>query len=248
MNVKVLKPGNKVDLRLLSQIEANQEKESQEEILVFKSQIYDLNDNGRIQMAIPMLGGEMIRFPAGAMLEALFYTNSAVYKGHMEVTSIVKDGNMPVLQGLIRNKLEKYQRRQYYRLDKMIDVSYSLTEQSEEDTGSQDGFLATRYQEATESVEIYQASTINISGGGMKLLTSSRLEKGQRVLLDFLLGPAGEREAYHVLGEVIESSPIEGVNAKFVTRVQFLSLSESKQEQIIKYIFNEERRQLWKKG
>lgn len=248
MNFKVLKPGNKVDLRLLSQVEENEEKNFQDEILVFKSQIYDLNDSGRIQMAIPMLGGEMVRFPAGTMLEALFYTDSAVYKGHLEVTALIKDGAMVVLQGIIRNKLLKFQRRQYYRLDKMIDVNYSLVERSEDEAESQEGFLATIYEEATEPIEVFRASSINISGGGMKLLTSNQLEQKQRVLLDFSLGPLDEKEQYHVLGEVIESSLVEGVNSRFVTRIQFLSLSESKKEQIIKYIFNEERRQLWKKG
>lgn len=245
MDLSKLKPGDKMEIRLLSQIEEN--IKTPEKILVFSSQLYDVRNDHVLEIAMPMQDGKMILFPVGTRVEATFISEGMLYRAPLTVTARKKENGLFWLETTMMDEVSKYQRRQFYRLEKMLDVTYYPVKS---DVAEPEALQSSWWMGGDDAPdEIFSAVSLNISGGGMRLVTKRSLEKGQHVMLDFNLDMEEEMEKMHLLGEIVECRRIDGTaQPKYMVRLKFLSLSEGKREKIIKYIFNEERRFLREKG
>ena len=84
---------------------------------------------------------------------------------------------------------------------------------------------------------------VDLSGGGMKFRSEVQLKAGDQILVLLRLINARMDKQYQILGEVIECTEIriEKMRA-YESRVQFSIKDNKIREEIIRYIFEEERR------
>ena len=68
----------------------------------------------------------------GDFYEVCFYTSTGLYQAKLEITDRYKENNIFILVGAFCSDLEKCQRRQYYRLEKIIDIDYRNYTREEE--------------------------------------------------------------------------------------------------------------------
>ena len=83
MHTAIIEVGNKIDIRIVNQIE--NAKTTGEPPHIYKSQLLDFFENGDIEISMPSENGQIRLLPLGLRYELVFYTKSGLYRGYGEV-------------------------------------------------------------------------------------------------------------------------------------------------------------------
>ena len=95
---------------------------------------------------------------------------------------------------------------------------------------------------APEFLPTVQATIVDISGGGIRFTMNSPLEKDSFVVVYFTLSMGGRTKEYEVVSKILACKEMENKRGYYEHRIQFINMSNDDREEIIKYIFEEERR------
>jgi c-di-GMP-binding flagellar brake protein YcgR len=242
----ILTIGDKIDIKHLDRFgrPAHNAK-------TFVSQLIDFVDFDVIHIAAPITSSTPIILNVGEGYKLCFYTNKGLYQCNCVILSNRRENNIIVAVVRITSNLEKYQRRQYYRLECIIDMEYRVITSEEEllekkfqmedfasgDERTQYRKILTRLQN-----EWVLASITDISGGGARFNSEVLHNHGDKlqIKLDLRLGSELRKM---VLGAiVISSGSIENRTGVYEHRVEFNNIMKKDREDLIKYIFEQERR------
>ena len=113
MILEKLKVGNRVDIRILQEV--NQSYDSENKPEVYKSQIYDLISEYEIILTMPIISSKIILLPVDVRYELCFYTEYGLYTCDAIIKERYKESNIYVVKLEIISALTKFQRREYYR-------------------------------------------------------------------------------------------------------------------------------------
>lgn len=92
----------------------------------------------------------------------------------------------------------------------------------------------------------YKCTIVDISGGGIRVFSKRQLEKNELVYVKFTLNfNSGDKEA-DVLAKVVDSQKNSKDETMFDSRLQFINISEADREEIVKYVFEQQRNMLKK--
>ena len=83
---------------------------------------------------------------------------------------------------------------------------------------------------------------VDISGGGLRFFSSQHYEPGSMIYISYHLGADGVKKEYELVGKVLSAEELEKRPGTFEHRVQYVDINEGVREEIIKYIFEEERK------
>ncbi len=83
---------------------------------------------------------------------------------------------------------------------------------------------------------------MDISGGGLRFLSTHPYEPGSLIYISYNLLVAGKMKEYELVGKVLSSNKMENRNGSDEHRVQYVDIDVDVREEIIKYIFEEERK------
>ena len=218
----LIKPGDKIDIRLLQQVE--NEERTGDTVKVYKSQVLDINKRGNLEISMPTEGTKLILLPLDVRLEFVFYSGGFLYKSIGQIVERFKRDNIYTLEVELKTRLEKFQRREFYRYECSIDFKFfELTEEQAD--------LATR-----------TGTIVDISGGGIRFNSDTELKSGDHILAVAHLANERMNQEFHIVGSVISCEKKEQVTEKkYVSRVKFMIKDDRVREDIIRYIFEEER-------
>ena len=241
MENNIIKPGDKIDIRLIQQISQNGNKV--DEIRVYKSQVYDIYEGGELEISMPSQGGKIILLPLGVRFEFVFYSHGGLYRAEGTVKERFKKDNLYSLIVELRSQLEKFQRREYYRLACTLDMKYyDITEKDAEQKTAEEVFDELRSEMDIREIE-KDGTIVDISGGGLRFVSKKENLSGCKILVVVRL--IGERmdKQFYLLGEIISSETVlTEKETKYENRVQFILKDNKVREEIICYVFDEERR------
>lgn len=92
----------------------------------------------------------------------------------------------------------------------------------------------------------YKCTIVDISGGGIRAFSKRQLEKNELVYVKFTLNfNSGDKET-DVLAKVVDSQKNSKDETMFDSRLQFINISEADREEIVKYVFEQQRNMLKK--
>lgn len=92
----------------------------------------------------------------------------------------------------------------------------------------------------------YKCTIVDISGGGIRVFSKRQLEKNELVYVKFTLNfNSGDKET-DVLAKVVDSQKNSKDETMFDSRLQFINISEADREEIVKYVFEQQRNMLKK--
>lgn len=92
----------------------------------------------------------------------------------------------------------------------------------------------------------YKCTIVDIIGGGIRVFSKRQLEKNEMVYVKFTLNfNSGDKEA-DVLAKVVDSQKNSKDETMFDSRLQFINISEADREEIVKYVFEQQRNMLKK--
>ncbi|MGN0318944.1 MAG: flagellar brake protein [Lachnospira sp.] len=201
----------------------------------YVSQILDTNDEG-IVCAMPIFEGRLIPIEIGTVLESYFYTAKGIYKGDCDVIDRTKEGGLYTLTITFRDAPKKFQRREFFRLDCTFEIA--VKKFNEQETAYFNEKLALPETIADKEVRYI---VIDISGGGIRMLSKEMFNKGALLELRFPLVLSGKTIVKRLAGRIIASNQSNNNNSIYDNRIQFVNISKDDSEDIIKFIFEQQR-------
>ena len=92
-----------------------------------------------------------------------------------------------------------------------------------------------------EQEDIDNCKIVDISGGGIRLQSKKKYQKDDYMMLDFDLDIDGSISHKSIIGKVVESRANDNDGTLFANRLQFVDIDRLDREEIIKYIFGQQR-------
>ena len=238
---KYVVPGNKVDIR---SIKRRLNPELEPEIRLYETQVYDILSGDRVAVVMPMEKTKLILLPIGSEHDLFFYAEGGLYQCRAKIVDRdKKGGNYLLIMDLISN-LRREQRRQYYRFSCALEMQSRVLESEEIQAVEESGLTE---EQMMPNLPLKRSIIVDISGGGLRFISNYWYEEGSILLGRYQLEKNDARKEYEVLGKVLAVNRMENRPGFYEHRVQYVNIDNEVREEIIKFIFEEERKNLQKK-
>lgn len=233
---EVIRPGDKVD------ISSGQRMDPEKELpRTYKSKVLDIKENGNLEVSMPSEGGKLVLLPLGVRYEFVFFSRGGLYRAIGQVKERYKSENVYMLEVELKSQIEKYQRREFFRYPCILDISYYLITEEEVKIGSGDAIFIHVREEKKERE--HRGKIVDLSGGGIRFQADEELESGQYTLFEIHLQNESIDKQYYIVGDVISCVRTEKhIDRRFEVRAKFLIKDNNIREEIIRFIFEEERK------
>jgi c-di-GMP-binding flagellar brake protein YcgR len=214
------------------------------------SQLIDFADFDVLHIATPISNSTPVILNVGEYYNLCFYTKKGLYQCNGVILSNHRENNIIVAVVRITTNLEKYQRRQYYRLECIIDTQYRVITREEEilekklkteDFRSNEERSECRKRLNQLAREWIPASITDISGGGTRFNSEVSHNQGDKLQIKLELLIGNELRIMTLGADVISSGRIFNRTGVYEHRVEFNDIIKKDREELIKYIFEQER-------
>lgn len=230
---KYIVPGNKVELQSIKRMNLPDTEEKK----VYTTKVYDVVSDERIELLMPMESTKLILLPVDGEYDLCFYTENGLYQCYARVVDRYRDNNIYVLALDLTTNLRKFQRREYYRFSCALQMDSRELLQEEADAIEKTANFILQ-----PGLPLKRSVIVDISGGGLRFVSNMKYEVGSMLLCKYSLVIDGAPKEYSIVGKVLSVKQSETRNDVFEHRVQYSNVDVEEREEIIKYIFNEERK------
>ena len=219
--------GNKIEMQRMDSEGVVSDK-------LFTSKILDIREAGILQIAMPIDEGHMVPLAVNDRYYVWCYCKQGLYVFEGIIRARYKENGLYFMDFSMETEAKKIQRRAYYRYSCKIGVQYRIVPEDEEDALTLDEY---------ELQEWKKAIMLDLSGGGIKMVANDKLEEGSLIQIRFYLPEGDELKGYTLYASLIKSSVTENNRNLYELRSEFQRIGEREREDIIRYIFEEERKQ-----
>lgn len=225
-----VKPGDKIDINYLHQ---NNKK-------TYKSGVFDFIGENELEITMPTDEGKMVMFNIGFECQFYFYTGRGLYTCEAVITNRYKKDNFYLLAAKIKTGLKKFQRREFFRLECMIDFAYyKISNEVAKLETTEELFEEIVNPEYMDLKGL--GRTKDISGGGMRFTTMEPLEVGSKILAAIRLSNERIDQMFYLVTDVIACDPVEKMQGLWIVRGKYEFKNIKDRDLIIRYVFEEDR-------
>lgn len=217
----------------------------------YVSQVLDFVGEKSISIATPIKNGMIVILDKGESYRLCFYTMKGLYQCNCTMLQTYRENNMIIALLEVNSQLEKLQRRQYYRLECVHEIAYRKV--TEEELKLEEKLALGVFTNPEEKSEIrkrlsklntywLKATITDLSGGGCRFTSEHELTQGDivRIKLEFFI--KNELKKLNLSSDIIISRKIIDRVGFYEHRAEFNNISEIDREDLIKYIFEQERK------
>ncbi|HWT76777.1 MAG TPA: PilZ domain-containing protein [Mobilitalea sp.] len=243
---EVLTLGDKIDIKPLDKA-----GKPLRNARTYVSQLLDFADFDIINISAPIVYGRAIIFNAGENYNLCFYTNIGLFQCNCVVLSNHKENNAMVCVVRITTNLEKYQRRQYYRLECLLDIEYRVIRKEEEMIEQKihsNDFRSNQEKEdcfklmALFEKEWVKATVMDISGGGARYNSPVQYNQGDKLRIKLDLAMRSEIKRLVLSAIMVTSIRVTNRYDSYENRIEFTDIPQRDREELIKFIFEQDRK------
>lgn len=227
----VIAIGNKIELVQLEQVIKNDKNKK-----VYVSKIYDVLSEDTLQIAMPIYEGKIVPLPVDEKYSACFYTTKGLLQCNVLITSRYKSGNLFFLEIYMLEEPAKVQRREFYRYKCSLPASLRVVSDLEYETGVYEDIDVSE-----DELEWQQAKILDISGGGVRLIQKTHLEKNEVIKIKFEIAMVGELIKFNLFARILSSTIMNNQTNLYEQRLEFMKITQDDRDKIIRYIFENER-------
>lgn len=186
----------------------------------YSSRIIDIEQDGEIFIIeTPLKKMQLVMLMNGSKLNMIYMLeNLGVLSCDIEVVDKLKENGIPLIRVKRVSNIKKIQRRNFFRLETALDVTIRKI----------------------DDIIVEKVKTIDISGGGMRIISNQKFEINDIVKINFNIN----NKEYEFDSKVVKTN--EDKDRKEVS-LQFIEILEKDRNEIIKYIFDKQREGI-KKG
>jgi len=238
----VVQTGDKIKLTAI-QGEENKEKEAS-----FNSRVVEVMEPNSIKALMPNANGRSVILDSWKKYNLKLMTQGGIFQCEARIIRRFKEKLNFFVVFEIMSELEKLQRREYYRLECMLKITYCRAKDgngyTKEEKSAYTGNEETKDKHISEHKRDcwHAAIATNISGGGIRFHTKQALVKGEGLLLRMHLQFDDGEGDYEIPAKVVCSAEVPNRPGIFEARVQFVGIKAQDREDIIRFVFDEERR------
>lgn len=206
----------------------------------FASSIHDIITDNTILLTNPTLKARLIPMHPGERYDAYFFLNNKIFSARVTVDKNVNDSGIRVVQFTINNSIQKYERRQFFRLETNMNIRYLLLTAAN----------TAAFKEAIKTNTLLKmdgfknGTTLDISGGGVRFTSEEIMPINGMLIMHIDVEIEGRRRNYIFVGKILKSDKKEGVKGLFEHRTQFVDLKQDAREELVQFIFQCERERL----
>lgn len=216
----------------------------------YVSQLLHWSDTNVAIIAVPTFKGHLVPLRVDDVYELQFVTRNGLYRCRGMILKRTKTiGTIATAEIKLISALEKFQRRQYYRMNCVMSMNFAVLTDVQKELYKEkkrclslEQKLAIEKKLESQEMEFQKAVVLDLSGGGMRFNSSEQQQRGAICLLQPSLPEAVRKKIPFLFGRIISSQRIPNRDpVAFDNRVEFVEITSSEQEQLITYIFKEER-------
>ena len=233
---ELVKPGQVVDLRSAS---PETDKHLEDAKKIYRTKIFDILSEDQLEVLMPMEKSRLILLPVNGEFDLCFFTDNGLYQCFARVIDRYKSNNIYILVLELTSNLRKFQRREYYRFSCALQMSSRELQPEELKSLEKDD----QHPLLIPNLPVKQSVIVDISGGGLRFIASYRYEPATVIWCNYTLLRHGVAKPYNLLGKILSVTELENRPGVFEHRVQYMNMDVDVREEIIRYIFEEERRQ-----
>ncbi len=233
MEGRVINIGNKIELTV---VHNRRSLKGDVDKTTYVSQILDFEDD-TIIAALPIYEGHLVTLEVESHLECYFYTQKGIYKAMAVIISRYKEKNLYLMKMELTSELKKFQRRQYFRLPCNIQVDMRPLNISEVIDYSSSHIVADN-----PDAEIINGVIVDISGGGLRVFSARNFNKDEYVYVRFSIDMNVGVKDIELMARVVMSIESHNMENYYDIRLQFKDISPQTRDSIVKYIFEQQRK------
>lgn len=239
---QIIKPGDRLEMTKVNTSENSSENNSKNaKISTYFSKIYDIIDEDKLKIAMPTEGPRMVVIGINTKYDICIFTDNGLYRCKAIVIERYKENNLYVAVLELYTGLQKYQRRQHYRLSCNLELQYQILT-DEEAYLLMNARVPSIYRETLVDKGYIKGITLDISGGGIHFVSGCEVEAEKYILCNFTIKVQGEPKQFSIVSRLLQSKEVPNRRGTYEHRVQFGSITSQDREDLIKFIFEEERR------
>lgn len=232
---KFIAVGNKIELQ---SVEKNMGNTVGDEPKMYHSSVVAILSEDTMEIAMPMEQTKLILLPVDSEYDFVIYGETGLYQCFARIIDRYKSNNVYILVVELTSNLRKYQRREFYRFSCALEMCARTLEKEE---------IKAVEKKVPYSLQpglpLKRSAIVDISGGGLRFMSSQHYEPGSLLYCSYHLFVNGEQKQYEVIGKVLAVRELDNKPGTFEHRVQYYNMDEDTREQIIKFIFEEERKE-----
>jgi c-di-GMP-binding flagellar brake protein YcgR len=227
--------GDKIDLE---KIETRLSVDPDKRPPVYVSQVLDDSDNGEILAAMPFQEGKVVPLSVGQKFHATFYSQSGLLRCEVEVTGRYKKGSLFLVELTQQSLYKKVQRREFFRLACNLPIEYRIVSDVEMKLIEE----GTSYDEESMKPEWKKGVILDLSGGGIRFVSSYREEKDSFLQVRFEMPVEDEDEIFCLYATLLRCEQNRNNTTLYDQRVMFWRLDYTLREKVIRSIFEIQRK------
>ena len=231
--------GQRVELESVRRVIADGQPEQLKKL--YSSKVFDIISAERLEILMPYEQRKLVLLPLDSEYTMYFFMEKGIYECTARIVDRYKTSNTFILVVELLTPLKKHQRREYYRYNCALEAE--TREINEEERILLDSPIMEFVQELPRDKSVI----VDISGGGLRFISTKRYAEGALLYCKYMLPDAEEQKLYEIVGEVLNVIPVEKRPGYFEHRIQYHNIDNRKREDIIRYIFEQERKNLKKK-
>lgn len=229
-----IEPGNKIEIQMVEP----RDNKSNEPPKTYISQIQDILSENQLELVMPMEKTKLILLPMDKEYNLVIYSGNNLFQCFARIIDRYKSENIYTLVVELTSNLRKYQRREYYRFSCVLEMnSRNLEEEEVRAIEERDP-----YSNLIPGLPLKRSVIVDISGGGLRFLSTHPYEPGSLIYISYNLVLRGKKKEYELVGKVLSSEKQQDRKSTYEHRVQYVDIDVDVREEIIKYIFEEERK------
>jgi c-di-GMP-binding flagellar brake protein YcgR len=230
---KFVSPGDKLEMRSLVESVLPDGSMGAKE---YKSKVHDIKNDGHIEVVMPFDHTRIVLLPIGCEYDVRFFSKGGIYRTTLKIIDRKKNDGLYILVTELTSNIHKFQRREYYRFNCIVDVKARELSDEEYD-------LITQGQsQKIQDAPMKKGVIVDISGGGARFLTTEIFEEEKHVLLKFNLPIMDYARPFTLTARMLYSKKIENRPGYYENRIKYEHIDNTTREEIIRYIFDEERK------
>lgn len=228
---KFLTEGDKLDVRPMPK------KGIDELPREYASKLQEIVSDDTIDILMPTDQSRTILFQLNDKFDLVFYSKSGLYQCTAKVIDRFKVNNLMMLRMELVSNLGKYQRRDFFRFGCAFEMRCRMLEQEEVQAVEEK-----RKVEVPAGQSLAQCIVVDISGGGLRFISRQLYESESMLYCSFQLVFSNKIKKVEVIGKVLSSVKLENRPGMYEHRMQYHNIEEKLREDIIRFIFEEQRR------
>lgn len=235
---KFVSLGDRVELQAVGHMKLTEDEERK----VYQSKVYEILTEDTLEITMPMEQTKLILLPVDGEYDMVFYGETGLYQCFVRIADRYKSNNVYILRVELTSNLRKYQRREYYRFSCALEMcARTLEEEEVQAVESKTPHIL------QPGLPLKRSVIVDISGGGIRFLSTQKYEPGSLLYCSYHLVKGGVSKQYEIICKVLSVKDVPNRPGTFEHRVQYYNMDVATREEIIKFIFEEERRSRQKK-